>query len=1497
MGKEQFKTNKVGMKIDKLSFAISDSLHLRRQSLIQCTNQRFYEDTSLNQQGGVSSVLGGPSGAARPQIGGKASIVKNGVLDLALGTSTTSNACKTCNQRLATCIGHFGHIELPFPCYHVGYFRFILLTLSAICRCCSRLLLPIDKRNEYLTRVMRARSSYLERKALHEQIIKLCKKQKNCPYCGTFNGQIKKTGCYKILSQNVPVKPKTKNMTVSYSKEHLQQIERFRNIIESNPEIEELLERQTHELLDPISVQELLRRIPERDLPFLLISDARPEDFVLTRIPVPPSCIRPTVVSDENTNEDDLTILLSEVIQLAANIEKRRTSGAIPSLLIEAWDFAQLTIALYINSETSGIPIQNRPKKAIRGLVQRLKGKHGRFRGNLSGKRVDFSSRSVISPNPMLGIDQVGVPKHVAKLLTYPERVTEHNLKMMQEFVRNGPKVYPGANYILDAAGNKKFLMYGNREWLAKHLKPGDIVERHMIDDDCVLFNRQPSLHKLSIMCHKAKIHDNKTLQFNECVCTPYNADFDGDEMNLHLLQTEEAKAEAAILMGTKNNIITPRNGEPLIAAIQDFITGAYLLTRKDCFFDRAEAQQIISSILASVDKNVPISFPPPSIIKPVALWTGKQIFSLIMRPTKRYKVLLNTRCKSKNYSGKGEDLCSCDGFVVIRNSELLCGQVDKSILGSGSKNNVFYLMLKDFTGDDAGDALCRLARTISNFIANRGFSLGIDDVTPTTSLETEKSYLLSNGYSNVNQKIVEEKEGKLEAEAGLTKAATLEAMILKELSSIREAAGKSCKNELLPTNPALIMAQCGSKGSLINVSQMVACVGQQAIRGQRVCDGYNGRSLPHFDYGDKSPVAKGFVSNSFYSGLTTVEFFFHTMAGREGLLDTAVKTAETGYMQRRLVKALEDVVSHYDGSVRNSYGEVVQLVYGDDGMDPAEIDSASKHSRFPIDIHHLLQHSLAAVPSRNEISLTVAAAENLVDSVTSKWSQSIEEEFKVDLKGIIIEYLTAYKNSFNRRRTTRLCPTNELTRITASQLNYFLNLCWQKYNRARVEPGTAVGAICAQSVGEPATQMTLKTFHFAGVASMNITQGVPRIKELINANSTVSTPIIRVDLLDPYDPELARRTKMRLELTSLGQICRCLREVFERDACYVEIELDLNRIRLLRLDIDLEEISNMIATKFKIGHDRFRHASDPVTKRERRDILQIDMGGDNIQSSWHLRENLIKLPIKGIPSVRRAMIRTKSDEKTHRDIYYIVIEGEGLRDIMATYGIAFETAYSNNVMEVAQTLGIEAAREVIIREIQETMAGHGIGIDERHLKLLADNMTYKGKVLGYTRHGMSKMKESALMLASFERTADHLFEAAYYGQKDPISGVSESIISGTPIRLGTGFFDLLYKPMSNLSLGNDKHMQSSALAASSNSFSTNGAHLNGGVELGRAPGLATSSLAPGVTTSNGSQQNNMASGSGHQASQRINVPSKRGHPDSGGSGGGVSQTMVTLNW
>ena len=435
--------------------------------------------------------------------------------------------------------------------------------------------------------------------------------------------------------------------------------------------------------------------------------------------------------------------------------------------------------------------------------------------------------------------------------------------------------------------------------------------------------------------------------------------------------------------------------------------------------------------------------------------------------------------------------------------------------------------------------------------------------MTPTKGLLEAKKALLKNGYQNVNDYITKLREGKLESMAGRTAEETLESMILKELSEIRDHAGKACVKELGTKNSPLLMAMCGSKGSLINVSQMVACVGQQAIRGERVPNGFGDRTLPHFDHNEKSPLAKGFVENSFYSGLTITEFFFHTMAGREGLLDTAVKTAETGYMQRRLVKALEDLVSHYDGSVRNSCGDVIQFIYGDDCLDPSNMEDGSKLINF----ERLLQHVCAINPSKNEMPLTCDQIRQFSSKQMNEMNLNVSDNFKIELNIFLenfclrLESLQSRYNLYSNNKAVK-----EVLRITSTQLNKFLYACADKYLRARIEPGTAVGAICAQSIGEPATQMTLKTFHFAGVASMNITQGVPRIKELINANKTISTPIICAVLRNKTDPENARAVKMRIEKTTLGQVCQYLEEVVTRDDCFVLIKLLTERIKLLKV-------------------------------------------------------------------------------------------------------------------------------------------------------------------------------------------------------------------------------------------------------------------------------------------------------------------------------------------
>ena len=482
----------------------------------------------------------------------------------------------------------------------------------------------------------------------------------------------------------------------------------------------------------------------------------------------------------------------------------------------------------------------------------------------MSGKRVDFTSRTVISPDPNLRIDQVAVPVLVAMVMTYPERVFSHNIEKLRKLVIAGSLVHPGANYVEYGDGTKKkigHLPQAVREKIAISLRIGDIVERHMEDGDVVLFNRQPSLHKLSIMAHRAKIMPWRTFRFNECVCTPYNADFDGDEMNLHLPQTEEARAEAWNLMGVTRNLITSRSGEPLIAAIQDFITASFILSRKDTFLTRERFWQYCQYMF---DATMHIDLPEPAILKPVVLYTGKQLFNVLFRPNKSSQVLINHRGPGKNYATKLEEMDPSDAFMVIRNSELLCGTMDKSILGSGSKRSVFHLMLRDFGPEVAANRMSCLAKLCGRFFsksknsdapnltlnqADRGFSIGIDDVQASEALNNAKEAVMKENYAKCEGLLEDWKLGRLEASPGCSVETTLEHKMNKELSDIRTESGKLCSEYLHFSNAPLIMAYSGSKGSSLNISQMVACVGQQTVSGSRVTEGFINRTLPHFEF------------------------------------------------------------------------------------------------------------------------------------------------------------------------------------------------------------------------------------------------------------------------------------------------------------------------------------------------------------------------------------------------------------------------------------------------------------------------------------------------------------------------------------------------------------------------------------------------------------------------------------------------------------------------
>ena len=802
-------------------------------------------------------------------------------------------------------------------------------------------------RRDFLARTRRRDLDNIARTKLCKKILEQCKKTGNCFKCGATNGTVKKSGSHPLKI----IHDKYRKYHVSHAiskKEPRTKVLFDRSFDTVRHEVADVDKHQKKALddMNPLRVLNLFRGISPADCELLGMDPdvGRPEMFLWQYIPAPPVTIRPSVAQEMASTEDDLTAKLGEVIKQSNSIRAALKDGKTASDIMEKWDHMQLQLAIYINSDVPGL--RDAGSKSIRGFCQRLKGKQGRFRGNLSGKRVDFSGRTVISPDPNLAINEVAIPNRVAQSLTYPEKVTKYNFEKLKQRVENGPYKYPGATNMSNRFGQKFSLKHNPSEHV-KNLRIGYTVERHLEDGDIVLFNRQPSLHKLSILCHFVKVRPHRTFRLNECVCTPYNADFDGDEMNLHVPQTEEARTEAVELMGVKHNLATPKNGEPIISAIQDFITASYLISSKDVFYDRKAFANICMSM---VDGDMQIDLPPPAIIKPQMLWTGKQVFNVMMRPNRATQVFVNleAQCREfKSVKGRPRDLDENDAWLCIRNSEIMCGVMDKSTIGSGKKDSIFYAILRDFGPDAAIQTMGRLAKLSARWLTDQGFSIGISDVYPGGQLSRLKTELVEKAYAECDELIQRFRDGKLEKAAGCDEETTLENQISGLLSGVRENAGKYCISELSKHNAPLIMASSGSKGSYLNVSQMVAAVGQQIIGGKRVEDGFQDRTLPHFPKNAKNPPSKGFVRNSFFSGLTPSEFLFHAMSGREGLVDTAVKTAETGYMSRRLIKSLEDLSSQYDNTVRNSTANIVQFRYGDDLLDPVNMEGKAKPVNF----------------------------------------------------------------------------------------------------------------------------------------------------------------------------------------------------------------------------------------------------------------------------------------------------------------------------------------------------------------------------------------------------------------------------------------------------------------------------------------------------------------------------------------------------------------------
>lgn len=855
---------KVPKVIDKIQFGVLSPDDVRKMSVLRVITADTYDDDGYP--------------------------IEKGLMDQRLGVIDPGLKCKTCGQKFGDCSGHFGHIELARPVIHVGHAKDVHKILKSVCRDCGKLKLDDAQRQHYREQLEQT-SDRLKSK---ETVIKegMDKAAKSvCPWCGSDKRNIKFEKPYTFY--------------------------------------EEWDEERNK--LTPIDVRERLEKIPVEDYDLIGVNKdvSKPEWMVLTVLPVPPVTVRPSITLESSVrSEDDLTHKLVDIIRINQRLRENIDAGA-PQLIVEdLWELLQYHVTTYFNNSTSGIPpARHRSGRILKTISQRLSGKEGRFRSNLSGKRVDFSARTVVSPDPYISINEVGVPEFVACELTVPERVTANNLEEMKKIVRNGPNKNPGANYIIRSDRRRKKITDTTKDDVAEELDVGFTVERQLRDGDIVLFNRQPSLHRLSIMAHEVRVMPYKTFRLNLCVCPPYNADFDGDEMNLHLPQTEEARSEAGIIMKVQENIISPRYGEPVIGGMQDYISGAYLMTRDGSEFPAEEVQESFYESGLLQNKVEVDAFNERKV------WTGKELFEVLLPKD----LSLEFRSKACRKCEKCEfENCKYDNYVVIKEGKLLKGVIDGAAFKARSSCKLLDKIVKDYGSDEGREFLDSVTKLIISIIMKVGLTTGIDDVDiPEEGLERIDE-ILENAHNKVLENIEAYNRGELEKQPGQTLEDTLENRIMAELAKARDNAGAAAEKYLGMKRHAVIMAKTGAKGNMLDLTQMAACLGQMTVRGKRLHRGYQERSLPHFKPGDRSAKARGFVSSSYRKGLSPTEFFFHSMGGREGLVDTAVRTAQSGYMQRRLINALQDLKVEKDRSVRDNSNNIIQFEYGEDGVDPS---------------------------------------------------------------------------------------------------------------------------------------------------------------------------------------------------------------------------------------------------------------------------------------------------------------------------------------------------------------------------------------------------------------------------------------------------------------------------------------------------------------------------------------------------------------------------------
>jgi len=1403
---------------------------------------------------------------------------KNSLFDMRMGPigDKRKNICLTCHGDYNSCPGHLGHIDLVFPMFNPLFDKEILKILREVCLDCSKV-----------------------RKC------QKCVEKPNSRFCKC------KGGCCINCGAAFPNKIKYQKYKIYENKHIIEVITSSANASNENHYVK-IYAKRVLEIFKKLSDDVIETHFNYSK------THCRPEWMIFTKFPVLPPILRPLIKYSTKYQQDSINYFYRNIIRYNNKLKRKVHSATelySPHVSIQAEVLYMQNEIDMLFTKAPTLKDMKKRKNFNLGFGVRLYGKWGHFRG-LNGKRVDFSGRNVITPDPTLNFNELGIHVSIAMNLTIPLRVNKYNLNYSIKLIKNGPFEYPGANYVIDSNERRYSLM----KYDITELKMGFIVERHLIDGDYLLLNRQPSLRKQSMMCHKIKVHhgDNcKSFRISTYTCTPYNADFDGDEMNIHVPQSEYTRAEAQELLAADKNIISVQKNFSLFSPIQDILLGATLLTFKDAFLTKKQFFNLLTEI-----QDLQIKIPIPAIIRPVPLWTGKQVFSLLLSNTYlHYRKRANgfSSVYSKEDMEKLDERLFLDVAVIISNGQLICGCLTKNCLGpvSNSITRVLYDLFSS-NGDVIELFFANLQRVVCRYLLMTSYSIGISDCTITQQTFEQIEEIKKKRINELNEAVRGEIKGGFNVEK-------LENDSNQRLNSIMGESGVRLLNKVSTIkNSIKFMTTSGSKGNKLNLCQIMGCVGQQNLLGKRIPFMFrSNRTLPHFSQHDFGPQSKGFVENSYIRGLTPTEFFFHMIGGREGIVDTACKTSESGYIQRRLAKFLEDIKVEYDGTVRNK-GKIVQFVYGGDGIDVTkcslnylktscltnfselyeykgwgtfndddesyyvdplvfgkgflpqlEIKLFTKFPQSCIWIKDELVELKQIVNELNSFGVNEIALPFNMDTILLKYYGLFHGESSCKRKLIIdeqIEEVIKCVNEFCNKFSKLLCKNGEkeeehfivkyikLTfaskrcfkehKFGIDELQLVLGEIEEKIQDSFVEPGEMVGAEAAGAISEPATQLTLNTFHYAGVSSKNVTLGIPRLNELLNCYSKLKNHYVQVYVLPSITHEKAIDC---LEEIKLKDVCQeqCIyydpipnndfksfktivkedeKEVYEHyqlidkgDYDYIDLnESDLSswviKLKLNPTKFTGEISLNSICDEFEKIFDpktdiiiipllhqnaiRLRFKIDLKCKEDDDDLsydyieneiiptfLEMRLSGlKNCHSITVDKQKTLNVEIK---NSRKRPIKQDFEQITKKrtlppPLYRILGQHEFV-DSTKTI--------SNSLNEIYTIFGVEAARAFLFREIKKLIEFDGNYINWKHLMLLVDEMSHFGIISPVTRHGAQRNNDPLKWL-TFEQAIKELKRAVFVGQTDDLESMSSKTAIGGLIKGGSGeMFDLFLDP------------------------------------------------------------------------------------------------------